>query len=116
MTDRRSHPTHPTDPRPADADGERTVAVFLPRRRHPPSEEEQLANAFLRWAWEAGFDDWDDAVRALARTLRGLERTGFIERYTIRRPGHPPRHGVTLTDDGRSLLAALAGESSGGDR
>lgn len=93
--------------RPEHADA-RTIAIFIPPPSpEPPTVERQLENAFLRWAWESGFGRWENAVRALARTLRGLERTGFIERHVVRRPGARPRHGFTLTEDGVSLLETL---------
>lgn len=116
MTHPRKRPTHHTTARSAADAADRTVAIFLQRPATPPTEREQLGNAFLRWAWEAQFGSWKDAVRALARTLRGLERTGFIERHAVRRRGEPPRHYVTLTDDGRDLLATLSGAPHEGGR
>ena len=95
----------------------RTVAILIPRPSpDPPTVERQLENAFLRWAWEAGYRRWEDAVRALAMTLRGLERTGFIERHAVRRRGARPRHGFTLTEDGVSLLETLTEAPDGGNR
>lgn len=116
MTTRRKRRTNDTTPRLSEGTDGHTVAIFLRRPSAPPTEREQLGNAFLRWAWEAQFGSWEDAVRALARTLRGLERTGLIERHTLRCPGEPPRHCVTLTEDGLDLLATLSGTSAGGER
>jgi hypothetical protein len=60
--------------------------------------------------WESGFRDWNHAVRALARTFRVLERTGPIERGTVRRSGAPTHHGFVLTDEGRQAMIALSGD------
>lgn len=114
MTDK-----YPTDQPLPEADpgaDDRTEVWFLRRRDTPPTEHDRLEHLFVCWAWGAQFGSWENAVRALARTLRGLERTGFIERHTLRHPGEPPRHYVTLTEDGRDLLAALSGTPAGGDR
>ncbi len=90
-------------------DGEGPIEVaFLRRRTAPPTIEERLSHAFLCWAWHTGFPDWPDAVRALARALRGLEGAGLVERHTDRVSGSGPVHGITLTADGRALLALLA--------
>ena len=69
-----------------------------------------VAASSAAWAWEAGHRNWNDAVRTLARTLRGLERIGLIERRTIRRPGAPTHHGFVLTDEGREAVSALSGD------
>jgi hypothetical protein len=122
VTNRR-HPSSKTSTRrraartPREGPDARTIAIVIPPPSpEPPTVERQLENAFLRWAWEAGYRRWEDAVRALARTLRGLERTGFIERHVVRRPGARPRHGFTLTEDGVSLLETLTEVPTGGNR
>ena len=80
--------------------GEKTVAR--------PYDLEQL---FVEWAWHVSVHrDWDEAVRVLARALRGLERAGLIERRTIRLPGHKPHHAVRLTPLGKEALVALRGD------
>jgi hypothetical protein len=74
-------------------------------------ERYDLEQLFLEWAWSAGFPSgWTQAVRSLARSARGLERAGLIERRTIRRVGHPTHHGFVLTDLGREALVALSGD------
>jgi hypothetical protein len=109
------------DPCPADADEARpggcprvsdddlVEAVFTTPPQSPTGDRYDLGWLFTCWLWESGFGDWDRGVRVLARTLRGLERTGLIERRTIRRPGRPTHHGFALTDDGREAVAALSG-------
>jgi len=54
--------------------------------------------------------DWTDAVRSLARTLRGLTALGLIERRPIRRPGRATHHGFVLTAKGREAVGALSGD------
>lgn len=94
-----------------------TEAVFLRPRTTPPTLQEVLGHAFLCWAWHAEFGSWDAAVRAMARTPRGLERAGLIERQTRRSPGEEPIHGFAVTENGQALLALLAGDDkTGGNR
>jgi hypothetical protein len=68
-----------------------------------------LAWLFTCWAWEAGFRDWQTALRVLARVLRGLERSGLVERRAVRRAGQLTHHGFVLTDAGREAVTALSG-------
>ena len=121
MTD---HPQNPDDPisNPLDPDAfdnddgedeDFVEAVFIgPARATTGGSRDSydLGWLFLCWAWEAGYRDWAQGVRALARALRGLERTGLIERRTIRRAGRPTHHGFVLTDEGREAVTALSGE------
>ena len=74
-----------------------------------PTEPYDLSWLFLCWAWESGYRDWTQGVRALARALRGLERTGLIERRSIRSPGRATHHGFILTEEGRTAVKALSG-------
>jgi hypothetical protein len=90
-------------------DDEVVEAVITPPRQTPASDQYDLGWLFTCWAWESGYRDWNPAVRALARTLRGLERTGLIERRTIRRSDKPTHHGFALTDEGRQAVAVLSG-------
>lgn len=76
----------------------------------PRPEVYDLSWVFLCWCWEAGYRDWTDGVRELARVLRGLERVGFIERRTLRRAGWPTHHGFVLTAAGQQATAALSGD------
>jgi DNA-binding PadR family transcriptional regulator len=88
----------------------RTHAVIVTTKA-PVLDRYDVERLFVEWVWNARFRaDWDDAVRALARTLRGLEKTRLIERRTIRRTGHPTHHGFVLTDLGREAAKALSGE------
>jgi hypothetical protein len=115
---RRRHPiSNPFDPdafENNDADDDDLVeAVFIaaPSRATTdgPRDPYDLEWLFVCFAWEAGYRDWTQGVRALARALRGLERTGLIERRTIRRAGRPTHHGFVLTEDGREAVTALSG-------
>ncbi len=60
--------------------------------------------------WEAKFPSWQHAVRALARTLHGLEQNGLIERRRIRRAGRATHHGFVLTAEGHEAVSALSGD------
>jgi len=119
------HPHNPDDPnsKPLDPDNihddgdndDFVEAIFVSRPTAPPTanqsgERYDLGWLFLCWAWEAGYRDWDQGVRALARALRGLQRTGLIERRTIKRAGRANHHGFALTDEGREAVAALSGD------
>jgi len=85
------------------------VAVLTTSRHLSTSDRYDLGWLFTCWVWESGFADWDRGVRVLARTLRGLERTGLIERRTIRRSGQPTNHGFVLTVEGRKAVEVLSG-------
>lgn len=109
-------PDSPTDPdnhhpdTSPDGGGDDVRLVLSPRARdRMTGDRYDLAWLFLCWAWEAGYRDWDDAVRVLARALRGLERVGLVERRTVRRAGQLTHHGFVLTDAGREAVTALSG-------
>ena len=68
-----------------------------------------LSWLFIGWAWYAGHRDWNRSLRALATTLRGLERCDLIERRRVRRPNAPTHHGFVLTERGRDAVKALSG-------
>ena len=109
MTDDSQHSNDPLDPCDLDdADGVTDITMTTPRGKRG-TEPYDLSWLFLCFSWEAGFRDWTQGVRTLARALRGLERTGLIERRTIRRAKEPTHHGWVLTDVGREALSALAG-------
>jgi hypothetical protein len=91
-------------------DDDLVEAVITTPRQAPTTEAYDLGWLFTCWAWESGYRDWDRAVRVLARTLRGLERTGLIERRTIRRVGQPTHHGFVLTRGGQEAIVALSGD------
>ena len=95
-----------------EGDLERHEAVIRVGKRfeHP---EDRLEWLFMAWSWEAGYDAWEDGLRAVARALQGLERIGLIERRTIRRPQFPTRHGFVLTEEGLHTLAVLTGDPPG---
>ena len=93
-------------------DGEETTAIiYTGKRRKQPD----LLWLFLCWAWEAGYRDWRDGVRALACALRGLERIGVIERRRTRTAAGDPLHTFVLTEDGHGALKIIAdlGDKSG---
>ena len=98
----------PAGCRPGSNDG-LVEAVITTPRQSPTGDRYDLGWLFTCWVWESGLGDWSRAVRALARTLRGLERIGLIERRTIRRASAPTHHGFVLTEDGRQAVAALSG-------
>jgi hypothetical protein len=83
--------------------------VICTPRQSPTNDRYDLGWLFTCWVWESGFCDWNHALRALARTLRGLERISLIERRTVRRAGAPTHHGFVLTDDGHQAVIALSG-------
>jgi hypothetical protein len=107
----RADEPHAGDDRvPVREDDDLVEAVITTPRQAPTSEPCDLGWLFTCWAWESGYRDWDRAVRVLARTLRGLERTGLIERRTIRRAGQPTHHGFVLNPEGREAVVALSGD------
>ena len=111
MTDHSDVPDDPLDKFDV-ADGSESFGETTnttPRGRSA-TDRYDLQWLFLCWAWEAGYQDWGEGVRALARTLKGLEQLGLIERRTIRRAGEPTHHGLVLTDRGRRALVALSGD------
>ena len=71
---------------------EETTVIFVAPQGTPSNERYALEHLFVAWAWNARFPDgadgWNGAVRALARSLKGLEGAGLIERRTIRRAVH----------------------------
>jgi hypothetical protein len=107
--------SNPLDPNCDDNidDDEFVEAIFVGGPRGTaagaPGQLDDLSWLFLCWAWESGYRDWTQGVRALARALRGLERTGLIERRSIRSPGRPTHHGFILTNEGRAAVKALSG-------
>src|SRR5688572_16413527 len=88
-------------------DADETLVLFVGTRK-AVSERYALDGLFLEWAWNGGFAEWDLAVRTLARTLRGLQTSGLIERRTIRRVGCPTHHGFVVTALGQQALHALS--------
>jgi hypothetical protein len=100
----------PKDPQFVPYEEETTAIIYTGPRRQQPD----LSWLFLCWAWEAGYRDWLDGVRALARALRGLERIGFIEQRRTRTAGGNPQHTFVLTEDAHDalkIIADRAGES-----
>ena len=113
MTDYPDDTAKAADAAPETAD--RTIAIIRSHVRVDTTHK-FLEWMFLCWAWEAGYHQWGDGLRGLARGLRGLERTGLIERRTVRRRGEPTIHAVTLTEAGHALLAKLSGDTAEEDR
>lgn len=87
-----------------------TVAILITGLTESCGERYELGALFVSWASHAGYVDWTDAVRSLARTLRGLTALGLIERRPIRRPGRATHHGFVLTAKGREAVGALSGD------
>ena len=96
-------------PKPIELD-DHVVAVFIESRRRTATDRYDLEALFVGWAWESGYRDWNAAVRALARALRGLAAVGLLERRTIRRVAGRTHHGFALTQDGQEALRALSGD------
>jgi hypothetical protein len=95
------------------ADDTMTVAVFggaKPAR--PKTLGDRLGELFLEWAWATRHRDWERAVRTLARTLKGCEGAGLIERQRLRGEGGETLHLVRLTPLGKVALALLSGDDS----
>ena len=86
------------------------TVITMPRQSPLAGDRYDLGWLFTCWLWESGLGDWNRGVRALARTLRGLERIGLIERRTLRRPGTLTHHGFVLTDAGQEAVTALSGD------
>ncbi len=113
LDDITPHPLDPSSSEASDWPNDHVEAVFITRLRPsttPPGDRYDLGALFLCWSWGAGYSDWHDGLRALARALRGLEDMGFIERRTIRQPAHQTQHGFVITDAGRDAIAALSGD------
>ena len=115
MTD---HPNNRIDPNrdPVEShsqapDGLITVVGRSCPAAEPRRDSLDLAMLFLWWSLATEFRNWKGAVRALARALQGLERLGFIDRRTVRRPGHRTHDGFVPTDGGLTALIALSGDS-----
>ena len=100
----REHPT----------DAIRTVVIFggaKPAR--PKTLGDRLGELFLEWAWATRHRDWERAMRTLARTLKGLEGAGLIERQRVHGEGGETLHLVRLTALGEFAVALLSGDDSG---
>ena len=96
------------------ADDSRTVVTFggaKPAR--PKTLGDRLGELFLEWAWATRHRDWERAVRTLARTLKGLEDAGLVERLRVHGEGGETLHLVRLTGLGEFALALLSGDDSG---
>jgi hypothetical protein len=97
---------NPDDASPAltnDPVDEQVVALLVNRGlTRITAVSHGVERLFLCWPWTGG-------LRALARALRGLERTGQIERRRRRLPGRV-HHGFVLTDFGREAVIALSGD------
>lgn len=93
----------------AEDDDDRVEAIFIDRRA-PTSDPYDLGWLFLCWGWESGYGSWEDGLRSLARTLRGLEKVGLIVRRRIPRDGRPTHHGFVLTEEGHEAVNALSGD------
>jgi hypothetical protein len=108
----------PAEPAPAPANADacspdhvEMYAVIVTPRTEPSLDRYDLGQLFLEWTWSARFPGgWGASVQVLARTLRGLEQAGLIERRTIRRVGHPTHHGFVLTNLGHEAVNALSGD------
>jgi len=91
-----------------------TVAIFFgAKRTRPKTLGNRLGELFLEWAWATRHRDWERAVRTLARTLKGLEGGGLIERERVHGEGGETLHLVRVTELGRFALALLSGDDSG---
>lgn len=107
-------PNHHDEPDAGEP--EETIAIFIGEGTRTTSERpdspailhSRLEWCLLRWAWGAGYQDWPEGVRRLARTLRGLVDADLIERGRVVDADGRVRHTVVVTDDGHELLRLLA--------
>jgi hypothetical protein len=82
-----------------------TVAIFRGSRLRTP--EEWITWALTRWGWYCGHETWFQTLRALVRSLRGLEAAGvLIYRRAFDDASHP-RRSIELTGPGRALARWL---------
>ena len=94
-------------------DNSKTVAIFIgPKRTRPRALSVRLDRLFLEWAWATRHEEWTQAVRTLARTLKGLEGAGLIERERVRGDDGRALHLLRLTPLGSSALTLLSGGNS----
>ena len=92
-------------------DNAKTVAIFFgPKRNRPKAVSVRLDRLFLEWAWATRHEEWTQAVRTLARTLKGLEGAGLIERERVRGDDGQPLHLLRPTERGKRALALLGGD------
>ncbi len=108
--------THPASRRPDPDNLGRNDCLGIAGCRQPASVHERLSWTCLGWIWGAGYTQWEDGLRAMARALRGLEQAGLITRHTTRAADEPPLHRLMLTKDGHAVLEALRDRSAGGER
>ena len=95
------------------ADDITTVAIFVGMKRtRPKTLGDRLGELFLEWAWGTRHRDWEGGVRTLARTFKGLEGAGLIERQRVRGDHGQPLHLVRLTPLGVRALSLLSGDDS----
>jgi hypothetical protein len=99
--------------RHAHADDITTVAIFVgTKRTRPKTLGDRLGELCLEWAWATGHRDWEAGVRTLARTLKGLDGAGLIERHRVHGDDEQPLHLLRLTPLGQQALALLSGDDS----
>ena len=98
---------------PAQENDQLVVVLPGPRRPYPKMLGDRLGQLFLAWAWNTQHRDWTRALRTLARSLKGLEGEGLIERQRTRGMDGRVLHLVRVTPLGRSALTLLGGDDSG---
>lgn len=111
---------HPNSTRTPRGGGERhvddditTVAIVVgAKRTRPKTLGDRLGEMFLEWSWATGYRDWEAGVRILARTLKGLEGAGLIERQRVRGDDDQPVHLARLTPLGLRALSLLDGDDT----
>jgi len=113
MTPDNNSKRTPRGGRERHADDITTVAIFVgPNLARPKTLGDRLGELFLEWAWATRHRDWEAAVRTLARTLKGLEGAGLINRHRARGVDGQPLHLVRLTELGQRALSLMSGMDS----
>ena len=82
----------------------------------PPQEpsawrdpEYNLEHETLSWEWFKRHGSHTASIRTIARLLRALEESGFVERLTFRQDGRPVRRVFRLTGAGVEFAELLTG-------
>ena len=84
------------------------------RRGAVDSPEDSPVWALTCWGWYCGHETWFGTLRALVRSLRGLDAAGvLIYTRTFDDAGHP-RRSIELTERGEALARWLVAKGREG--
>ena len=82
-----------------------TIAILSGPSLRTPAD--LLVWSLTCWGWYCGHETWFGTLRALVRSLRGLEAAGvLIYSRTLDDAGHP-RRSIELTERGEALARWL---------